>query len=163
MTPVEWATLPLKKYADFTGRARRMEYWMFVLLAIVAGVVAGIIDGILGMRGAIAGVYGPLGLIVGLGLLVPGLAAGVRRLHDTNRSGKFILIGVVPYALSVLLWLSGSLVLGGTLGFIALVGGLALLVLMALEGTKGSNKYGPDPLEGERAAAVGTGSSGPPL
>ena len=127
---MEWATLPLKKYAEFTGRARRKEYWMFYLLAIVLYVVAGILDGILGMSGMIAGVYGPLMAIVALSLIVPSIAVGIRRLHDTNRSGWWLL-----------------LILTG-------VGAIVLLVFFVMEGTRGDNQYGPDPKAGEVPSAA---------
>src|SRR5687768_2445333 len=97
---MEWATLPLKKYAEFEGRSRRKEYWMYVLLLIVVGVVIGAIEGIFGLRGMI-GPYGPLSALFLLATLVPSLAVGVRRLHDTNRSGWWLLIGYGPFLLSL--------------------------------------------------------------
>lgn len=127
---MEWATLPLKKYADFTGRSRRKEYWSFFLLCLVGAVVLSLVDGILGMGGMIGGVYGPLTTLFLLALLVPSIAVGIRRLHDTDRSGWWILIALVPF-----------------------VGGLILLVFYVLEGTRGPNQYGPDPKGAEGAAA----------
>lgn len=132
---MEWATLPLKKYADFTGRARRKEYWMFTLLVIAASVVIGMVEGILGLSGTLA-MYGPLSLLFMLAILIPSIAVGVRRLHDTNRSGWWMLIGLIP-----------------------IVGSIVLLVFFVLEGTRGPNAYGPDPLEGERAVAPGHAQS----
>lgn len=132
---MEWATLPLKKYADFTGRARRKEYWMFALLVIAASVVIGMVEGILGLSGTLA-MYGPLSLLFMLAILIPSIAVGVRRLHDTNRSGWWMLIGLIP-----------------------IVGSIVLLVFFVLEGTRGPNAYGPDPLEGERAVAPGHAQS----
>lgn len=117
---MEWATLPLKRYAQFTGRSRRKEYWMYILLIIVATVVAMIVDGIIGMQ--VAGPYGPLYLIVALGTLIPSIAVAIRRLHDTDRSGWWVLIALVP-----------------------LVGGIILIVFMATDGTKGPNRFGADP------------------
>ena len=128
---MEWATLPFKKYADFTGRARRKEYWMFALLVVVASIVIGMVEGILGLSGTVA-MYGPLSLLFMLAILIPSIAVGVRRLHDTNRSGWWMLIGLIP-----------------------IVGSIVLLVFFVLEGTRGLNEYGPDPLEGERAVAPG--------
>jgi uncharacterized membrane protein YhaH (DUF805 family) len=124
---MEWATLPLKKYADFSGRARRKEYWMFTLLMIVAYVVAMVVDGVVGIGGV--GPYGLVTLLVLLAFLLPSLAVTVRRLHDTNRSGWWFLIVFVP-----------------------IVGGIVLLVFIVLEGTRGPNEYGPDPKEGEGGA-----------
>jgi uncharacterized membrane protein YhaH (DUF805 family) len=123
---MEWATLPLKRYAEFTGRSRRKEYWLFLLLAIGISIVASILDSILGMGSMIAGTYGPLRVLVGLALVVPWLAVSIRRLHDSDRSGWWLLIGVVP-----------------------IVGGIIVLVLMALEGTRGANRFGADPKAGE--------------
>lgn len=122
---MEWAILPLKKYAEFTGRARRKEYWLYVLLIIVLTVVASIIDRMLGMK-FIANVYGPVYLLVVLATLIPSLAVGVRRLHDTNRSGWWLLIGLIP-----------------------LLGALVLLFFFVTEGTRGDNQYGPDPKAAE--------------
>ena len=150
---MEWALLPIKRYAEFSGRSRRKEYWMFVLLMVVLGFVAGVIEGALGLTGMVGGLYGPLSLLIGLVLLVPGIAVGVRRLHDTNRSGWWLLIPGIPYLLTAVLFASGNLVLAGILSIVALIGAIILLVLFVLEGTKGPNKYGPDPLEGERGAA----------
>ncbi len=121
-SPFYWMTQPLKKYADFSGRARRMEYWMFVVLNIGVSVVASVLDSILGMGGMVGGVYGPLSLIAVLGLFVPGLAVAVRRLHDQDKSGWWLLLALIP-----------------------LLGGLVLLVFMFLEGTAGDNQYGADP------------------
>ena len=123
---MEWATLPLKRYAEFTGRSRRKEYWMFVLLTIGIYLIASILDRIAGMNGTIAGVYGPITTVVGLGLLVPSIAVSIRRLHDTDRSGWWLLLGMVP-----------------------IVGGIVLLVFMVLEGTHGANRFGADPKAGE--------------
>ncbi len=121
-SPFDYMMTPLRKYADFSGRARRMEYWMYFVGLIGASVVASILDGVLGMSGMVGGVYGPLSLILALGTLIPSIAAGVRRLHDRDMSGWFMLLGLIP-----------------------ILGGLALLVLFLMEGTKGDNKYGPDP------------------
>ncbi len=119
---MEWATLPLKRYAEFTGRSRRKEYWMFFLLILVVAVVLSLVEGMVGLGGMIGGVYGPLTTLFLLATLVPSIAVGIRRLHDTNRSGWWILIALVPF-----------------------VGGIILLVFYVLEGTRGPNEYGPDP------------------
>src|SRR5262245_28938236 len=123
---MEWATLPLKRYAEFTGRSRRKEYWMFVLLNSGIFIVASILDRIAGVSGMIAGVYGPITAVVALGLLVPSIAVAIRRLHDTDRSGWWLLIALVPF-----------------------VGEIVLLVFMVLEGTRGANRFGADPKTGE--------------
>jgi uncharacterized membrane protein YhaH (DUF805 family) len=123
---MEWATLPLKRYAEFTGRSRRKEYWMFVLLSIGIYIIASVLDGIAGLNGMIVGTYGPITALVALGLLVPTLAVSIRRLHDSDRSGWWLLLGLVP-----------------------LVGEIIVLVLMVLEGTRGANRFGADPKAGE--------------
>lgn len=126
---MEWATLPLKRYAEFTGRSRRKEYWMFFLLVIVVALVIGIVEGVLGLAGMV-GPYGPLSALFLLAILVPSISVGIRRLHDTDRSGWWILIAFVP-----------------------IVGSLILLVFYVLEGTRGPNQYGPDP-KGEDLAST---------
>ncbi|HEU0097909.1 MAG TPA: DUF805 domain-containing protein [Allosphingosinicella sp.] len=118
---MEWATLPLKRYAEFSGRSRRKEYWMFFLLCMVVALVIGFVEGMLGLNNMV-GPYGPLSTLFMLAILVPSIAVGIRRLHDTGRSGWWILIALVP-----------------------LVGGIVLLVFYVLEGVRGPNEYGPDP------------------
>ena len=127
MSPIDWAMRPLSKYADFSGRAPRAEYWWFYLLIIIGYLVAMILDSIVG-TGGILGSYGILSLVLMLGLLIPSLAAGVRRLHDTDRSGWWLLIAFIP-----------------------LIGAIVLLVFFVLEGTKGDNRFGADPYAGEPA------------
>ena len=110
----------LTQYATFSGRARRAEYWWFVLFNVIVSIVAGILDGVLGTGfGSGSGV---VSLVVSLALLVPGLAVTVRRLHDTDRSGWWILIALVPFA-----------------GFIV------LLVFTVMDGTRGLNRFGSSP------------------
>lgn len=122
---MEWMTLPLKRYADFSGRSRRKEYWMFFLLIIIAAVVIGMVEGVLGLAGMVGGVYGPLTTVFLLGIIVPSIAVQVRRFHDQDKSGWWVLLGFVP-----------------------LIGGIAVLVFMCLEGTQGENQYGADPKGG---------------
>ena len=112
---VNWYLEVLKKYAVFSGRARRKEYWMFLLFNIIIGLVLG---GIAWLAG------GPdvLGSIYGLVVLIPGIAVSVRRLHDTDRSGWWLLIGLIP-----------------------LIGAIVLLVFMAQDSQPGANQYGPNP------------------
>jgi uncharacterized membrane protein YhaH (DUF805 family) len=120
---MEWYTEVLKKYAVFSGRARRKEYWVFTLVSMVISVVLGIIDKSLGF-GDEKGGMGLLGAIYSLAVLVPGLAVTVRRLHDTGRSGWWILISLVPC-----------------------VGFIILLVFLIQDGHPGPNEYGPNPKE----------------
>lgn len=161
MTPIDWAKKPLQKYADFSGRAPRAEYWWFFLAVIIAYIVLSIVENIVGLNGMIAGVYGPLTVLMWLGTLVPQIAVGVRRLHDTNRSGWWILLPIVPYAIGFALagpaMLSGSMTglgLAGIFFMIGLVCAIVLLVFMVLPGSKGDNNYGPDPYAGSAAAAA---------
>jgi uncharacterized membrane protein YhaH (DUF805 family) len=148
---MEWALLPLKKYSDFNGRARRKEFWLFMLLMIVVSVVATTIDSMLGMNGLILGVYGPLTLIVALALLTPQLSVSVRRLHDTNRSGAWVLLGFVPIVTMIVSYQTGLAVLN-LLALVAFV----LIYFFVLDGTKGPNQYGPDPKAGEAGAPSAT-------
>jgi uncharacterized membrane protein YhaH (DUF805 family) len=99
------------------------------------------------MSGLILGVYGPLTLIVALALLTPQLSVSVRRLHDTNRSGAWVLLGFVPIVTMVVSYQTGLAVLN-LLSLVAFV----LIYFFVLEGTRGPNQYGPDPKEGEKAA-----------
>ena len=165
MSPIDYALTPLRKYADFSGRARRSEYWWYFLLVVILSIVAMILDSILGL-GGMFGTYGLFGLIVGLGALVPSLAAAVRRLHDTNRSGWWLLLAVVPYvifAITTAMALAGgdpatagmgALATAGLMSIVALIGGLVVLVFLVLDGTHGDNRFGPDPKEAERTPAA---------
>ena len=151
---MEWMLMPLKRYAEFSGRSRRKEYWMYVLLLVIVGVVLGVIEGAMGLQQTVGGIYGPLSLIFVLATFIPSLAVGVRRLHDTERSGWWILLPIVPYALSIFMLFSGSLAMAGILAMVALGLAIVLLVFMVLDGTKGPNKYGPDPKGGVDADKV---------
>ena len=150
MTPIDWATRPLKKYADFTGRAPRAEFWWFYLGTLVAYLVAMIVDSLVGIE--LLGPYGLFTLLIAVALILPGLAATVRRLHDTNRSGWWVLIAVVPYfIMGVMMGRSmasgdtAGMASAGLVGLIALAGGIAMIVFMVLPGNKGDNRFGPDP------------------
>lgn len=122
---MNWYLQALKKYADFTGRARRKEYWFFVLFYLIIVIVLGIIDGMIGttMQGAGIGI---LTCIYMLAMFLPGLAVTVRRLHDTGRSGWWVLINLVP-----------------------LIGAIVLLVFLFSDSQPGTNEYGPSPKAGE--------------
>jgi uncharacterized membrane protein YhaH (DUF805 family) len=158
MSPVDWAKRPLEKYADFTGRASRPEYWWYILGLIIAGVIVSIVEGIVGLKGMVMGIYGPLTLLLGLATIVPSLAAGARRLHDTNRSGWWQLIAWAPYALLLLVRPApggtlGAAALAGVVGLIALVCAVVLIVLLVLPGTPGDNRFGPPMGESNTIAA----------
>jgi uncharacterized membrane protein YhaH (DUF805 family) len=118
---MSWYLKVLKNYAVFEGRARRREYWMFTLISFLIAIGAMIIDNILGTT--IQDLpYGLFYALYSLAVFIPGLAVLVRRLHDTDRSGWWFFIALVP-----------------------LIGGIWLFVLTVLEGTRGSNGYGADP------------------
>ena len=163
MTPVDWAKRPIvEKYADFSGRAPRAEYWWYALALIIAYIVVSIVESITGLKGMLFGVYGPLSGLLWLATIVPGLAVGVRRLHDTNRSAWWLLL-MVPYvALAIVSAMAlrgggaNAMAALGTIGLLGLVGlvcAIVLLVFMVLPGTPGDNRYGPNPY-GEGPAAV---------
>ncbi|GHI07771.1 hypothetical protein AQI88_34235 [Streptomyces cellostaticus] len=111
---MHWYVDVLKKYAVFSGRARRQEYWMFFLFNVIISIVLAIIDGAMGSS--------ILGIIYSLATLLPGLGVAVRRLHDTDRSGWWILIALIP-----------------------LVGAIILIVFLATEGKAEPNQHGPNP------------------
>ncbi len=120
---MHWFVEVLRKYAVFSGRARRKEYWCFALFYLVLYLISGVIDLVLGSiwRPGEAEI-GVLALLLGIALFLPSLAVAVRRLHDTDRSGWWVLIAFIP-----------------------IVGVIVLLVFLILDGTRGENRYGPDP------------------
>ena len=154
-SPVQWALTPIRKYAQFSGRAPRAEYWWYTLAVVVLAIIVSTVEQTLGM-GPVAGPYAPLSLVFTLAFIIPGLAVTVRRLHDTNRSGWWILIAVIPYCIFGYVATSGGgMGSVGLVSIIALIGGIALLVFMALPGNTGDNRFGPDPYgaDGEQVSA----------
>jgi uncharacterized membrane protein YhaH (DUF805 family) len=129
-----------QKYADFNGRARRSEFWFFVLFSAIAGIIAGIIDGILHTPSI--GTNRLVAWIVTLALLAPMLAVGARRLHDTGRPTWLVLGYVLTLVGSALT--GASALLGGLL---SLVGGIWVIVLIVfwVQDSKPDNQYGPNP------------------
>jgi uncharacterized membrane protein YhaH (DUF805 family) len=119
---MEWYVMALKRYAEFNGRSRRKEYWMFTLYNIVIVMVLYLAGLVMLLRGSISMVFFGLAIVYWLAVLVPGLAVCVRRLHDIDKSGWFILVSLIPA-----------------------VGGIILLVLVCLDGTPGDNRFGPSP------------------
>jgi uncharacterized membrane protein YhaH (DUF805 family) len=157
---MEWMLMPYRRYAEFSGRSQRKEFWMYQLFNIIVAVVLyALILGGGGLSAISAGVaaqqglqpdasqvsFGPMFWIGGillfvwaLGNIIPSLAVTVRRLHDRNVSGWYLL---------------GFIVVVGVLSQIAGLGRIlvvlleiAYVVFLALPGTPGTNKYGPDPL-----------------
>jgi len=172
---MEYMFLPLKRYAEFSGRSRRMEYWMWalfqvllyvgmlVLMMLVAGgaMIGRSPTGAMAAGGAAMVIMG-LYFVIQLAFIIPGIAVGVRRLHDTNRSGWWLLAPIVPYIVMAVaggMAISSGSVGGGTGAIVMIcmaavfVLAIMLLVFMLLDGTKGPNKYGPDP-KGRADAAV---------
>jgi len=113
---LNYALMPLQKYAQFTGRSGRAEFWWYTLATIILNVVVQSVDGM------ISGGPGILTGLVALALFIPGLAVAFRRLHDTNRSAWWLLISFVP-----------------------LIGLVVLIVFWASPGTPGSNNFGEAP------------------
>ena len=111
----------LKKYAVFSGRAARKEYWMFVLwnfiIGVLLGIVVGVIDNAINSQALTVVSY-----LYSLAVLIPSLAVGIRRLHDTGRSGWWVLIGFIP-----------------------LIGAIVLFIFTVLDSQPGDNKYGSNP------------------
>jgi len=141
---LQWMLLPFKRYAEFSGRSRRMEYWSFILLNVIVYIVLG---GIMvaggfnlaamsdpaAMSAAAPGTVfyigaGLLGLYA-LAILVPSIAVVVRRLHDRDMSG----------------WWYLGVIVASMIPFVGFIAGIAFLVLMLLPGTPGPNRFGPDP------------------
>ncbi|MGH6616734.1 DUF805 domain-containing protein [Sphingomonas sp.] len=165
---MEWMILPLKKYFQFSGRSRRKEYWMWILFLIIVSIVLMILDSLLGLGGRSAFSTAPAGAgsaglsaftsggiltnIFTLATFIPGLAVSVRRLHDVNRSGWWILAVFVPYLIGFTLLLGGAfggggalLLVGGIAMLLGLLAGILLLVWMCTNGTNGPNRFGDDP------------------
>lgn len=161
-SPVEWAMTPLKKYAQFSGRAPRAEYWWFYLAYIIFAIVLNVLM-------SVSDFFGLLGIIY-LALIIPMIAVGVRRLHDIDRTGWWLLAPILPYAIGFAMMfpaiLSGAadpanpfnmtgLGLAGIFLLIGLALAVTLFIFSLLPGTKGPNRYGPDPYgEQENLEAV---------
>lgn len=129
---MEWMLMPYRRYADFAGRSRRMEYWMFALFQFIISIVliALLVGGAptvdeYGVANEEPGTLFFVGIALlvfyGLVSIIPSLAVAVRRLHDQDKSGWWLLLQFVPF------------------------GGLVLLIFMFLDGTRGPNRFGPDP------------------
>ena len=114
---MNWFLLALKQYATFTGRARRKEYWFFFLFYLMIFLGLSLLDAVLG--------FGLLSTVFVLAMLLPNVAVGIRRLHDTGRSGWWLLIGMIPLV------------------------GLVLIYFLVLDSEPGDNAYGPNPKAGE--------------
>ena len=111
---VNYYTEVLQKYTQFGGRARRAEYWMFALINAIISIVLQVIDSAIGTGGILGGIYG-------LAVLIPSIAVGVRRLHDTNHSGWWLLIAFT------------------------IIGLIPLFIWAIQDSDPGDNQYGPNP------------------
>ena len=150
MEPVNWfMNVVTQHYFDFNGRARRAEFWWFILVYVIGAILVSAVGGLIGLRQ-------PLSLLYSLGLLAPHLGVTIRRLHDTNRTGWLVLIAWVPGIVWEIL-VAGAVMMGsfvgvamisGLFGLIFLAGVIVLIYFLAQPGTAGSNDYGPDPKAG---------------
>ncbi len=116
---MSWYLQVLKKYAVFSGRARRKEYWYFALFSFIITLVLVLIDNLVGTYSVLSGLYS-------LAVLLPEIGVSIRRLHDTGHSGWWLLIGLIP-----------------------LIGRIILLIYMVSDSQVGTNQYGPSPKLGE--------------
>ena len=121
---MNWYLGVLKNYADFDGRARRKEYWYFTLFNFLAFFALTIIDNIIGSFNTDVGI-GLLGGVYSLTVFIPAIAVSVRRLHDTDRSGWWLLIELIPF-----------------------IGALVFFIFMVLDSQASDNQYGPNPKPG---------------
>jgi uncharacterized membrane protein YhaH (DUF805 family) len=173
LSPIAWALRPLKRYAEFSGRSSRAEFWWFFLFMIllyvafwivfVASVGASAASGTqpsLAMIGTF-GIVGILLMLFYLALLIPTIAVQVRRVHDTNRTGwwvggfylLYLIYMVVAFGSVFAMQIPedgsppnmGSFALVGIIALVMLIYSIVLLVFFCLPGTKGANRYGDDP------------------
>lgn len=118
---MNWYLEALKKYAVFSGRSRRKEYWYFVLFNLIIGFALGFVDGLAGWFDPEIGI-GLLGGIYNLAILIPSIAVAVRRLHDIGKSGWWLLLIFIP-----------------------VVGALVLIVFACFDSEPETNRFGPNP------------------
>ena len=118
---MNWYMEALRKYATFTGRARRKEFWFFQLFVLLIAFALTLVDRLFGVFDAESGM-GLLSGLFSLGMFLPNLAVSVRRLHDTDRSGWWLLLCFLP-----------------------IIGIIVLLVFFCLDGTRGANRFGDNP------------------
>lgn len=112
---MEWYLNVLKNYVGFQGRSRRKEYWMFFLVNTIISLILSILERILHIPPFLTGLYS-------LAVLLPSLAVSVRRLHDTGKSGWWILIGIIP-----------------------IIGDIVLIIFYCFDSDQTDNKYGSNP------------------
>ena len=131
---MEWYLKVMQNhYTDFSGRARRKEFWMFMLIYMVIICVAMVLDNMLGLQLSVDGgmgydidmPYGYIYILTVLAHFIPGLAVSVRRLHDCDKSGWFLLLAMIP--------------------FVNIIGVFVVFYFYCINGTSGDNQYGSDP------------------
>jgi len=176
MTFTQAVSSALSSYATFHGRARRSEYWWFYLFTILVAIPAGVIDAILDM--AFNNEIGIVGTITSLALLLPSLAVTARRLHDTGRTGWWMLLPVAPLLAAFVVGIatvvsavlsaggdgaptSGLIVLLVFFGLLTLAAVIIVTVFLCLRSDPGPNKYGPPPGQ-PPTRTPGTGGYYPP-
>jgi uncharacterized membrane protein YhaH (DUF805 family) len=124
-------------YFDFQGRARRSEFWWYILVVIVIQIILSIIQRFVGTQ--------ILTALLSLALLLPNLGISVRRLHDLEKSGWWILLPLAPMVLAILCMFMFQWTLSMIFGLVTLACSILLIYWYAMPGTAGTNKYGPDP------------------
>ena len=116
---MEWYIKVMQNFLVFSGRARRKEYWMFVLFNVLITFGIGLAESMIGLPGTLSSFYA-------LVVLIPSVAVGVRRLHDTGRTGWWMLLNLLP-----------------------VIGTIVLIVFFCFDSEEGTNEYGPNPKAGE--------------
>lgn len=120
---MSWYIQAIKNYVNFSGRARRKEFWMFFLFNMIFSMIAAIIDRLIGLNFVLMGRnMGIISLLYSIFVFIPGLSMSFRRLHDIDKSAGWMFIALVP-----------------------IVGAIVLLVFEVMPGTVGTNRYGEDP------------------
>ena len=112
---IDWFKKGLRNYTNFSGRARRKEYWYFILVQIGLIIIAMVLDSII--FGSETGLFY---VVLGLGLFLPSVAVAIRRLHDTSRSGWWFLLSFIP-----------------------LIGSIILVIFLASDTKLETNQWGP--------------------
>jgi uncharacterized membrane protein YhaH (DUF805 family) len=152
----------LTKYIDFNGRARRSEYWWFVLFALLVGIATAIVDRVIAPGYVAMHGRGPVSMLASLALLLPSLAVSVRRLHDIDRTGWWILFFYAAVIVLAFIAIGAAFTGHAATAVILLLAILALcvwlIVWFATKGTAGPNRFGADPLAGD---ATPTASAAP--
>lgn len=145
-----WYVKVLRQYADFSGRAQRAEYWMFILINMVVSAALSavdlfVLDSDVEISMPVVGGVGPVGWVYNLAVLIPTVAVGVRRLHDCGRSGWWQLLAPPILMTETLLSLREAPILAIPVTLIVIIGGLILLIMLITDGTPEPNRWGVNP------------------